>query len=83
MKPIDHLTISQAIHTKTFWIAVVSAILSVLMALGLPISASQAKLIEGAIAIIVSMILGGSAVAYAHAKAASMLAVKESDHESH
>lgn len=73
MKQTDLLTLSQAIHSKTFWTAIVSAILTVVMAFGVNLSATQEKMILGAVAIIVSIVLGGSAVSYAHAKAAASL----------
>lgn len=76
-KSIDHMTLSSAIHSKTFWVAVVSAILSVITAAGVPLTAQQTSIIEGSIAIIISFVLGGSAVAVAHAKAAASLAQAE------
>lgn len=73
---LDHLTLSNAIHTKTFWTAVTSAIITVIVAFGVPITSSQKTLLESAVAIIVSLILGGHAVAAAHARAAATLAAE-------
>lgn len=75
---MDHLTLSNAIHTKTFWTAIVSAILTVVIAFGVPITSSQKSLLESAVAVIVATILGGHAVAAAHAKAAATLAQQQS-----
>ena len=73
-KQTDLLTLSQAIHSKAWWTAIIGAILTVVTAFGVPLSATQEKMILGAVAIIVSIVLGGSAVAYAHAKAAAQMA---------
>jgi len=74
MKSLDHLTLSNAIHKSTFWVAVVGAIISVVIAAGYPITARQATAIETAVGLLASFVLGGSAVAVAHAKAAASLA---------
>ena len=79
MNKTDLLTLSQAIHSKAWWTAVVGAILTVIVAFGVPLTAAQEKLILGAVAIIVSIVLGGSAVSYAHAKAAATLPREKSD----
>ncbi len=80
-RSVDHITLSNAIHTKTFWTAIVSAILTVVVAFGVPITSSQKTLLESAVAIIVSIILGGHAVAYAHAKAAASVSQAEAQAE--
>lgn len=71
------LTLSAAIHSKTFWLAVVGAAISVVVALGVPLTSAQSGIIESAVAIIISAVLGGSAVSYAHAKSAAELAKTE------
>ena len=71
MKPVDRLTLSNAIHSKTFWVAVVGAILSVAVAAGVPLTSSQTQVIQAALGLLISLVLGGSAIAYAHAKASA------------
>ena len=70
---IRHLTLSNAIHKSTFWVAVVGAVISVAIAAGFPITSTQATTIETAVGLLASFVLGGSAVAAAHAKAAAAL----------
>lgn len=74
MTALTHLTLSKTIHKATFWVAVVGAIISVAIAAGYPITATQATAIETAVGLLASFVLGGSAVAVAHAKAAAALA---------
>ncbi len=71
---VRHLTLSNAIHKSTFWVAVIGAVISVAIAAGFPITAAQATTIETAVGLLASFVLGGSAVAAAHAKAAASLA---------
>ena len=67
---VEHLDVAQRIHTVSFWVTVVSALLSVLVALGVPLTTSQTQVILAAVGVIATLFLGSSAVAVSHAKAA-------------
>jgi|GEM_PF-3503736 len=68
----QHLDAAQAIHSRTFWVAVATAILVVLtQGLGWHLPTDT---LLAAVSALVSYILGGSAVAVAHARAAAAIA---------
>lgn len=75
------LAISKLIHTKSFWMAIVSAVLTVL-AMFLPVSSHNLSIIRDAVSIIVAMILGGSGVAMVHAHTAALIAAHDHTHQS-
>lgn len=67
-----HLTIAKTIHSANFWLAVVSAVLVILVQ-GFGLHVNNTAIMSGA-GIIISLVLGGSAVAKAHVQAAQALA---------
>lgn len=70
-----HLTIAKTIHSANFWLAVVAAILVILVqGFGLKVNNTA---VMSAAGIIISLVLGGSAVAKAHVQAAQALALQQ------
>jgi|GEM_PF-4012607 len=67
---VEHLDVARRIHTVSFWVTVVGALLSVLVALGVPLTTSQTQIILAAVGVVATLFLGSSAVAVAHARAA-------------
>lgn len=72
MSAETHLTLAKAIHSTNFWLAVVSAALTIaVQGFGIKVDSAQVLSLAG---IIISLILGGSAVAKAHVQAAQAIA---------
>jgi uncharacterized membrane protein len=69
--------IAQDLRSKSFWISVVSAVLAIVVALGVPLTASQVHTLEDAAGIVIALILGLSGTAMVHAHNAAKLAVAE------
>jgi len=65
---MTHLAISERIHSTTFWLGVISTVLSLIVAFGVPLTTAQQHVLLAAAGIIISLILGGSAVSAAHAR---------------
>jgi uncharacterized membrane protein len=63
------------LHSKSFWLTVVSAVLAIVVAFGVPLSAHQVSVLEDAAGIIIALILGISGTAMVHAHNAARLAM--------
>lgn len=70
----DHSTFSQTLHTASFWLSVLSALLTVLVQGLHLIPASDQSALYVAGGIIVAAVLGGSYAAGKHAQAAGAMA---------
>jgi uncharacterized membrane protein len=67
-------TIAANLRSKGFWLSVVSAVLALIVAFGVPLSAHQVSVLEDAAGIIIALILGISGTAIVHAHNAARLA---------
>jgi uncharacterized membrane protein len=63
------------LRSKSFWLSVVSAVLAIVVAFGVPLSAHQVAVLEDAAGIIIALILGLSGTAIVHARNAARLAL--------
>jgi hypothetical protein len=77
MKPEHHLTLAGLLRKRTAIVTFISALLGLLVAFGVPITAQQQQIILGLIGLIFAWIGGTSYVAAQHVKAAAALAAEE------
>ena len=69
----SEMRIAQELRTKSFWLTIVGVVLTVIVALGVPLTPSQVHTLTDAAGILIALILGLSGTAMVHAHNAAKL----------